>query len=64
MFGIVVPPDAPAAPMTWVTPDWVAFAVVCAMVVAFAVYGFFVMRRTNRTVAPPGERHVELPRAA
>jgi hypothetical protein len=50
--------------MTWTTPDWVSVAVVLAVVAVVAVYGFFVLRRKNRTLAPPAEDHLELPRAA
>jgi hypothetical protein len=63
MLGIGLPPNAPA-PLTWTTPDWVSLVVILALVAAVTVYGFFVFRRKGRTVAPPAERHDELPKAA
>lgn len=63
MLGIGIPPNAPS-PMTWTTPDWVSVAVVLALVAVAAVYTFFVIRRKNRTVAPPAEHYAELPKAA
>jgi hypothetical protein len=65
MLGFLFGPGMPPAPTTSGTADWIAVVVVAALVVAaFAVYGFFVLRKKNRTAAPPAEDHVELPKAA
>jgi hypothetical protein len=64
MLGIAYPPGWEPVSATWSSTDWIVCGVVAFLLTAFAVYGFFVMRRASRRAAPRVERPAEFHTAA